>query len=330
MPSALKLFCAQAVDALAAELKATRTVLAAKEKEFADVVKEGRTCMQDALPIILGQEFSGYRSFVERQIEAFAAIRPECFVLTMGGTAVGTGVGTFPGYVDAFYRILSEDLGENVRSDANLYDGMQNADFYVRLHALVKSTACGLSKIARDMRLLSSGPRAGLGEITLPAVQAGSSIMPGKINPVMPEVVIQVAYQICGNDMAVTMAVEGGELDLNVWEPVHLKNIAESFMLLTNALREFMGRCLAGVTANRTACAMDSRNTLALSTVVSAILGYEEGVHVALYAEKKNLSVREAVLELGLMNEQDADTLLDPMLLTDPGKAPRSAKVTHV
>jgi aspartate ammonia-lyase len=329
MPSALRLFCAPAIDALVAELEATRAVLATKEKEFADVVKVGRTCLQDALPITLGQEFSGYKCFVERQIEAFVAIRPECFVLTVGGTAIGTGVGAFPGYADAFYRFLSEDLGENARSDANLYDGMQNVDFYVRLHALVKSTACGLSKIARDMRLLSSGPRAGLGEITLPAVQAGSSIMPGKINPVMPEVVNQVAYQICGNDMAVTMAVEGGELDLNVWEPVHLKNIGESFMILTNALREFTGRCLAGVTANRAACARDSHNTLALATVVSAILGYEEGVRVAQYAEKKNLSVHEAVLELGLMNEQDADKLLDPMLLTDPGKSAALCKSNY-
>jgi len=321
MPSALKLFCAPAIDALAAELQATRAVLERKEKEFAAVVKVGRTCLQDALPITLGQEFSGYKCFVQRQIETFAAIRPECFILTVGGTAIGTGLGAFPGYRDAFYRFLSEDLGETVRPDANLYDGMQNADFYVRLHALVKSTACGLSKIARDMRLMSSGPRAGLGEIALPAVQAGSSIMPGKINPVMPEVIIQVAYQICGNDTAVTMAVEGGELDLNVWEPVHLKNIAESFMLLTNALREFTRRCLAGVTANRAACATDAHNTPALSTVVAAILGYEEGVRVASHAEKKNLSVRQAVLELGLMSEKDADRLLDPLLLTDPEKS---------
>lgn len=321
MPSALRLFCAPAIDGLTAVLKKLHTVLAAKEKEFHDVVKVGRTCLQDAVPITLGQEFGGYRSLVERQMETLRAMRPECFILTVGGTAVGTGLGTFPGYCDAFYRFISEDLKEPVRPDANIYDGMQNADFHVRLHGVVKAVACGLSKLARDMRLMSSGPRAGLGEITLPAVQAGSSIMPGKINPVMPEVVNQVAYQICGNDVAITMAVEGGDLDLNIWEPIHLKNLAESFLILTNATREFTTRCMAGVTANRENCAKDAHNTLALATVVAATLGYEEGVRVAQYAEKNRISVKDAVLQLKLMTEADTATLLDPLLLTEPEKS---------
>lgn len=321
MPSALRLICAPAIDELVAVLEETHRVLRKKEKEFADVVKVGRTCIQDALPVTLGQEFGGYAGLIERHIGLFKAIRPECFVLTVGGTAVGTGLGTAPGYFEHFYKHISEDLGETITPEENLFDGMQNTDFYTRLHALVKSAAIGLSKIARDMRLLSSGPRAGFGEITLPAVQAGSSIMPGKINPVMPEVVNQIAYQICGNDMAVTMATEGGELDLNVWEPVFLKNMAESFMLLTNAAREFTSRCLAGVTANREACDKHAHNTLALATVTAATLGYEEGVRVALYAADKNVSVREAALALKVMSEKDADTLLDPALLTEPAKS---------
>ena len=321
MPSALRLFCAPAIDALAEVLEKSHTVLKKKAEEFADVVKVGRTCIQDALPVTLGQEFGGYAALIERHIGLLKAIRPECFVLTVGGTAVGTGLGTTPGYFDNFYRHISEDLGEAVTPEENFFDGMQNADFYTRLHALVKSVAIGYSKIARDMRLLSSGPRAGFGEITLPAVQAGSSIMPGKINPVMPEVINQVAYQICGNDVAVTMATEGGELDLNVWEPVFLKNMAESFMLITNAAREFTARCLAGVTANKEACARHAHNTLALATVTAATLGYEEGVRVAQYAVDKNVSVREAALALKVMDEKDADTLLNPALLTEPAKS---------
>lgn len=321
MPSALRLLCAPLIDELTTVLEQTHTVLKGKAGEFKDVVKVGRTCLQDALPITLGKEFGGYASLIERHIKLLKGIRPECLILTVGGTAVGTGLGTAPGYCEAFYKYISEDLGETVTVDQDIYDGMQNADFYTRVHGLVKSTACGFSKIARDMRLMSSGPRAGLGEISIPAVQAGSSIMPGKINPVMPEVVNQIAYQICGNDMAVTMAVEAGELDLNVWEPVFMKNIGESFLLLTNAAREFTARCLAGVVANRESCARDAHNTLALATVTAATLGYEEGVRVAHYAADKNVSIREAVLALGVMREKDADTLLDPALLTESEKS---------
>lgn len=321
MPSALRLYCAAVIPPLVAELRKMEKVLSSKSLEFKDVVKVGRTCIQDALPITLGQEFSGYKDFVARQIEALSAIRPECFYLTVGGTAIGTGLGTTPGYMPAFYRFISEDLGETVQADPNLFDGMQNADFYIRLHGLVKSAACGLSKIARDMRLMSSGPRAGFCEITLPAVQAGSSIMPGKINPVMPEMVNQISYQICGNDVAITMAAEGGELDLNVWEPIFMKNIGESFLLLTNAAREFTDRCLSGVTANRENCAKDARDTLALATVAAAIFGYEEGVRVAKYAADNNVCARDAALALNLMNKKDAARLFDPALLTEPEKS---------
>jgi aspartate ammonia-lyase len=324
IPSAMKLAVAPVIDALVVELEKLHRELKKKQAEFADVVKVGRTCLQDAVPMTLGQEFSGYARFVERQIPVLKGLRAGCFELIIGASAVGTGIGSFPGYADAFYRFLAEDLGEPVRADENLFDGMQNDDFYVAVSAAVKQVAAGISKIAKDFRLLSSGPRAGFGEITLPSLSPGSSIMPGKINPIMPELMSQVAQQVCGNDVAISMAFEQGELEINVWAPTVYKSLFESFSLLTKALPEFTSRCVAGIVANRAACDAHARATLALSTVVSAILGYEEGVRVSKYAHANGLSVKDAVLRLGIMNEADATSLLDPVLLTDTAKMTRA------
>lgn len=323
IPSAMKLAVAPVIDALVAELKKLHRALKAKQAEFADVVKVGRTCLQDAVPMTMGQEFSGYARFVERQILALGNLRPGCFELIIGASAVGTGIGSFPGYADAFYRFLAEDLGEPVRADENLFDGMQNDDFYVVVSAAVKQAASGVSKIAKDFRILSSGPRAGFGEIALPSLSPGSSIMPGKINPIMPELMSQVAQQVCGNDVAISMAFEQGELEINVWAPTLYKNLFESFSLLTKALPEFTARCVSGIVANRDACRAQANATLALSTVVAATLGYEEGVRVSKYAHEHGLSVKDAVVSLGIMNETDAVQLLDPLLLTDTEKMRR-------
>lgn len=316
IPSALRLSCVPLLNKLDTALALMERTLNHKAEEFKTTVKIARTCLQDALPITLGQEFSGYASFIRRMREPLPALRGEACVVTMGGTAVGTGLGTFEGYAEAFYPFLSEQLGEQVSMENNLYDGMQNGDFYISISAHLKKIATGISKIATDLRLLSSGPRAGIGELNLPAVQPGSSIMPGKINPVIPEMINQVAYQIMGNDMVISMAVEGGELDLNVWEPIILKNIRESFIILTNGIEKFATLCVQGISANTATLHKHAEQSLALSTVVAALFGYEEGVRVAQYAHDQNISVKKACLALGLLDEKQAEELLDPMTMT--------------
>lgn len=307
-----------ALDLLAPELDKLADAFQRKADEFADVVKVGRTCLQDAVPLTLGQEFGGYAEFCRRQAANIRGLRDECFELIVGATAVGTGMGAAPGYQEAFYRHLSAQLGENVRSTKNLFDGMQNDDFCVKVSAAVKQAACGISKIAKDLRIMSSGPRAGFGEITLPSLSPGSSIMPGKINPILPELVSQVAQQTCGNDVVISMAFEQGELEISVWAPTLYKNLFESFDLLTKVIPLFIEKCINGIEANRERCSKEARETIALSTVVAATLGYPEGVKVSHYAQEHNLAVADAVLEMGIMTKEEAELLLDPALLVDP------------
>lgn len=309
-----------ALDKLAPELDNLAKAFARKSLEFADVIKVGRTCLQDAVPLTLGQEFGGYAEFCRRQAENIRSLRAECFYLLVGGTAVGTGLGAAPGYQQAFYKHLSEQLGEDVKSCADLFDCMQNDDFCVKVSAAVKQAACGISKIAKDLRIMSSGPRAGFGEISLPSLSPGSSIMPGKINPILPELVSQVAQQTCGNDVVISMAFEQGELEISVWAPTLYKNLFESFDLLTKVIPLFIDKCVNGITANRERCEKEARETIALSTVVAATLGYPEGVRVAKYAQTHNLAVADAVLQMGIMTKEEADFLLDPALLVNPEK----------
>lgn len=320
IPSATHLAAAPEIDRVVEGLDALAAVFAAKAEEFKDIVKIGRTCWQDALPLTLGQEFSGYASLLRRLAGKFRALRPGCFELVMGGSAVGTGLGAAPGYMDAFYRKISEELGENVRPMENLFDGFQNADFLVSLSGVVREAATSLSKIAKDLRLLSSGPRSGFMEITLPACAPGSSIMPGKINPTVPEMVVQIAHQVVGNDVAVTLAYEEGELDLNVWDATLYKCLFENLGLLAEELVIFRRDCVEGIVANRERCAHEAETSLALSTVVAATFGYPKGVETAHYAEKHGVTVKEAVLAMGLMTPEEADKMIDPALMTDPAR----------
>lgn len=322
IPTAIEITCYRYSVELEKSLCHFEKVLDKKVEEFKDVVKVSRTCIQDAVPITLGQEFSGYRDFIRRHIKLLKeSVINEDLCLPLGATASGTGLGTFPGYMEEVYLQLKEVTSINVKQNQNLFDGLQNGDFYIRLSAFLKSLATGLGKIARDLRMMSSGPRTGFNEINLPAVQPGSSIMPGKINPVMPELINQVAYQVCGNDVAVTMSVEGGELDLNVWEPVIIKNLTESFTILTRSLPLFADLCIDGITANKEVCQKYAEATLANATVVSAILGYETGTKVAKKAHETGKSVKEIVLEEGILSESEVETLLNPLTITDYKKS---------
>ena len=320
IPSATHLACVPMVDKIISGVEELARSFEVKANEFSDVVKVGRTCWQDALPVTLGQEFSGYANLMHRTAEKFRRIRPQCLELVMGGTAVGTGLSAAPGMKEAFYKHISANLRENIRPMDNLFDGFQNCDLMVNLSALVKEVACSLSKISKDLRLMSSGPRAGWMEIQLPALSPGSSIMPGKINPTVPEMVIQVAHQVVGNDVAISLAYDEGELDLNVWDATFYKCLFESMQLVAEELVILRRDCVDGIVANRSRCQQEAEGSIALSTVVAASLGYPEGVQVAHYAEQHNLSVKEAVQEMGLMNEQEAKVLLDPILMTDPQK----------
>jgi aspartate ammonia-lyase len=318
IPCAVKLSMHFFLEELVAGLGVLEKVLERKTFEFKDVVKIGRTCLQDAVPMTLGQEFSGYLSFVRRHIRIAEQMIPECQSIPLGATAIGTELGTRPGYVEQVYSHLSDIVGFEVRREENFFDGLQNDDLYLRISAVLKSIAIGLSKIASDLRILSSGPRAGFGEIELPALQPGSSIMPGKINPVLPEMVIQVCFQVCGNDLAVSMAVERGELELGVWHPLLAKCMFESFGLLIRSLPLFADSCIDGIKANEEVCRRQAESSLSLAAVVSSQFGYKEGNRVAKYAFDQGLSIAEAVVEMKLMESDEAEKLLNPIVLADP------------
>ena len=287
---------------------------------FEHIVKVGRTCWQDALPVTLGQEFSGFASAIRRQARALKALRPGCFELIMGGNAVGTGLGAQPGYMEAFYKAISAELGESVRPNPNLFDGFQNSDFILTVSGAVKTIAATLSKICKDLRLMSSGPRAGWMEINLPACAPGSSIMPGKINPTVPEMVIQIGHQVCGNDVAITMAIDEGELDLNVWDATFYKCLFENLQLVGEEIVILRRDCVEGITANESRCKEEAESSIALSTVVAATFGYPQGVEVAHYCEKHRCNVKDAVVAMELMTQEQAEILVDPSLMANPEK----------
>lgn len=324
IPSAIKLTCWHYIGDLVESIKVLEAELEKKTQQFAKVVKLGRTCLQDALPLTLGQEFSGYASLVKRQREQLERIRPEFLSIPLGGTAVGTGALAEPGYLQRVYIRLAECTGLEVRRDENFFDGLQNADMYITLSAALKGLSAGISKISRDLRLLSSGPRAGLGEIILPALQPGSSMMPGKVNPVLPELMRQIWFKVCGNDLSVTLAAEDGELDLNIWEPVITACLFESFALLTRSIPVFARRCIAGIEAREEVCSSYAGSSLALSSVIASRFDYPTGAKTASYAAQQNITAAQAAVELGLVTQEEADQLFDPRRMVHPPDEPDS------
>ncbi len=317
LPTTLKLTVHFYLLNLINSLSVLEEILVEKVSEFNDVVKLSRTCLQDAVPITLGQEFSAYLALVQRSIRKLEFQADGCLDVPIGATAVGTSLGVRPGYLDKIYANLSKVMGVTVRRDPNFFDGLQNGDFFVQLSGTVKSIATGLSKMATDLRILSSGNRSGMKELILPAVQAGSSIMPGKINPSYPELINQVAYLVCGNDLTITMAVEGIELDLNIWDSIISKSLFESLEVMTRAITLFAHNCVRGIEANREECKSQAENTLSLALVISMVFGYEVGVKVAKYAHKGGLSIKHAAIELGVLTPEMANDLLDTHMLTD-------------
>lgn len=326
IPSATHLAIVPRIDKLIQRLEELRKSFDQKAQDFSSIVKVGRTCWQDALPLTLGQEFSGYSSLIGRLIQKLRLVRPQCLEIIMGGSAVGTGLSSAPGYMEAFYKTLSKELGEEVRPFGNLFDGFQNADTIVSVSGIVKEVAASLSKISKDLRLMSSGPRAGFMEITLPSLSPGSSIMPGKINPTVPEMVIQVAHQVIGNDLAISLALEEGELDLQVWDATLYKCLFENLQIVTESVLILRRDCVDGIIANKERCLEEAEGSIALSTVIATIFGYPKGVEVAHYCEKHNCTVKEAVLKMNLLTEDEAASLLDPGLMAEPQRMAKAIK----
>ena len=325
--TAMHLACWDWLQAIDAQLLHLESALQKIISEHQNTVKLGRTCLMDALPMTIAQQFSGYLSFVARRRRAFAQLAEHCLELGMGASGIGTSLGISPGFLPAFFDQLSAKKGLPCKPAENYFDVLQHGDFYVELSAALKAYATGMSSLARDLRLMGSGPRAGFGEITLPAVQPGSSIMPGKINPLIPELINQIAYLVCGNDTAISMAAEGGDIDLNVWEAVFLQCITQSFELLCHGTQTFVDSCLTGLVVNTQKCLSHAESSLALATVIAEVYGYQKGVEIAALAAQKNLTIKAAAVQAGLLNSADAEILLAPRLLS---QADEYAKVINI
>jgi len=317
-PTAVKLALHFAIRRLLIEMQGLRQAFQKKAVEFDDVLKVGRTQLQDAVPMTLGQEFSTYAVMLgedeQRLAEAGELIRE----INLGATAIGTGINAHPDYAPLVTRRLSEISGISFIVSPNLIEATQDAGAFVQLSGVLKRIAVKLSKVCNDLRLLSSGPRAGIGEIALPAVQAGSSIMPGKVNPVIPEVVNQIAFEVIGNDMTVTMAAEAGQLQLNAFEPVIAHSLFESLQHLAAGCRTLAERCVKGITANRDRARRLLDESTAVVTALTPYLGYAESTAIAKDALATGKRVYDLVLARGLMTQQQLDDLLKPESLTRP------------
>lgn len=321
-PTALKIAANWSLRDLEKAMAGLREAFLQKAEDFADVVKMGRTQLQDAVPMTLGQEFHAYATTIGEDIdrlgEAAALIRE----INMGATAIGTGINTDPRYAEAVRRQLSTVTGLELVTSPDLVEATPDTGAFVQLSGVLKRVAVKLSKLCNDLRLLASGPRAGLGEINLPAMQPGSSIMPGKVNPVIPEVVNQVCFQVVGNDLTVTMAAEAGQLQLNVFEPVIAFNIFQSVDMLTQACIVLRERCIVGITANRDRIRQLLERSIGIVTALVPYIGYERSTAVAREALETDRGVYELVLEKGWLTKDELDDILSPQAMTRPRPMP--------
>jgi len=320
IPTALHLAAAVEIDRhLLPALTALQQQLAAKAAAFDDIVKIGRTHLQDATPIRLGQVFSGYARQVELAGTRLRQAQEGLFELPLGGTAVGTGINTHPEFAARVIEGLAEVTGLAFREAANHFEAQAGKDAVVAVSGALKAAAAALFKIANDIRLLSSGPRCGIGELRLPAVQPGSSIMPGKVNPVMAESLIQVCAQVIGADAAITLGGLSGNFELNVMMPMMAHNLLQAIALLGNAVGLFAERCVSGLEANRERCEQLVEQSLAMVTILAPVIGYDRAAELAKQAEQSGRTIREVVREAELMSEEELEKILDPRPMTRPG-----------
>lgn len=319
IPTAGKMTSLRLLKNLKKELLRLHKALCAKANEFDHVIKMGRTQMQDAVPIRLGQEFHAYSVAIMRDIKRMDKAIDEMRSLNMGGTAVGTGINADEAYLNRIVPNLVEVSDMEFVQAFDLIDATQNLDPFVSVSGSIKACAVTLSKIANDLRLMSSGPRAGFAEINLPAKQNGSSIMPGKVNPVIPEVVNQVAFNIIGNDVTITMAAEAGQLELNAFEPIVFYCLFQSIDTLAYAVRTFVDNCVSGITANETRCRYLVENSVGIITAICPHVGYQKAADIAKKALQAGESVRSLILQEKLLGAEELDHILDPVNMTEPG-----------
>ena len=319
IPTAGKMTSLRLLKKLKKQLLRLHSALEQKADEFDSVIKMGRTQLQDAVPIRLGQEFKAYSVAILRDLNRMDKAMDEMRTLNMGGTAVGTGLNGDESYLRRIVPNLSEISGMDLVQAYDLIDATQNLDSFVAVSGAVKACAVTLSKIANDLRLMSSGPRAGFGEINLPAKQNGSSIMPGKVNPVIPEVVNQVAFNAIGNDMTITMAAEAGQLELNAFEPIIFYCLFQSIDTIAYAVNTFVDNCVIGITANETRCRYFVENSVGIITAICPYVGYQKAAEIAKEAIKTGESVRKLIIEKGLLTKEQMDEIMDPVQMTEPG-----------
>ena len=311
-PTTIKLATYRMNQKLVKKLQEVVAAFRQKGKEFADVIKMGRTQLQDAVPMTLGQEFEAFAATLEDNITRLENNAKLLLEINMGGTAIGTGLNAPEGYAKLCAEKMAALTGEAFVSSKNLIAATPNTGAYVSYSSALKRFAVELSKVCNDLRLLASGPRAGLHEINLPAMQPGSSIMPGKVNPVIPEVVNQVCFKVIGNDLTVSFAAEAGQLELNVMEPVLCQAIFESVSLLENALDTLRSKCVEGITANREVCLEMVKHSIGIVTALNPYIGYKNSTKIAKEALETGKSVYNLVLEHQLLSKAELDNILDP------------------
>src|SRR3954453_13237820 len=321
-PSAIHIAATNGVGhGLIPALRHLATSLQAKAEEFADVVKSGRTTLMDATPVPLGQEFGGYAAQVRYGVERREASLPRIAELPLGGNAVGTGINTPEGFAPAVIALLAERLELPLTEARDHFEAQGARDALVECSGQLRTIAVGLYKIANDLRWMSSGPRAGLGEIHLPDLQPGSSIMPGKVNPVVAEAVCQVVAQVVGNDAAVAFGGAAGNLELNVMLPVIARNLLESIRLLASVSRTFADKCVVGIEANVEQCKQYAESSPSIGTSLNPYIGYEKVAEIIKESTKSGRAIREIVLERGLLSDAELDKALDVLALTKGGIA---------
>lgn len=327
IPTAGKLTVLDLLKKLEKSLKKLDSALYNKADEFDGVIKIGRTQLEDAVPMRLGQSFHAYATMIERDIDRIAKAKKEMYTVNMGATAIGTGINTSEYYFDHIVPTLAKVSGYPLVQADDLFDATENLDGFVRVSSCLKACAVNLSKMCNDLRILASGPKAGFGEITLPAMQNGSSIMPGKVNPVIPEVVSQVAFHIIGHDVTITMAAEAGQMELNAFEPVVFYNLFDSITTLTHAVDTLTDNCIIGITANEERCQKLLDASVGITTALCPYIGYKKAASLAKESLRTGVPVKKLVLKHGLMKEKQLDVVLDPYAMTEAATKKSKAKV---
>jgi aspartate ammonia-lyase len=325
-PTAMRLATLMELEKLYPVLNAIAASFEKKGKEFWETMKSGRTHMQDAVPIRLGQEFAAYGIAIRKATENIRSNAEDLRALGLGGSAVGTGINTHPKYRELAIRNLSRISGQKLTPASDMRWAMQSNAPMAQVSASLRNLALEIIRISNDVRLISSGPNTGMAEIYLPALQPGSSIMPGKINPVMPELAAMVSFQVVGNDTAVAMAVQGGQLELNVMMPTMAYSVLQSTTIMTNMLHQFDKFCISGLTANKDRCQFYAESTVSLATALNPYIGYQKAAEIVKESIKTGRSIIEIARSKNLLSEQEIAEILDPVNMTDPKEPLEAAK----